>query len=337
MSNLLRDLLALKSIPHINDQERIAAVGSAIGLSIKSTRSFSTLPSPTYLSQLKEEHQDHFDQGLVWAEQQLERSRLEGYQVIHFFDPRYPPLLRLIPTPPLILFALGHLQPLQQQPQLAIVGTRTPSAIGLDHCRISTRRAAEHHIGVVSGLAYGIDQAAHCQMLACRGYTAAILGHGFQTIYPSVHRPLANKLLRHGGALLTEHPWDTPPRPHHFVLRNRLQSGLTAATLIVEARDRGGTLHTGRAAIRQQRPLWLTAQHRTRLNDPIIHRSGVTWLDSEEDLNHELLTLPARYSYLSGQGQLSDLKESPSPHVTEQPNLFSPALLELSKNDSNSS
>jgi DNA processing protein len=158
--------------------------------------------------------------------------------------------LALIPDPPLLLWSRGALP---VGPALAIVGARRASSRGLATARGFATEIARAGVTVVSGLAYGIDAAAHEGALDGRGPTLAVLASGLDRVTPTGQRGLAERILASGGAWLSEHAPGVGAHPHHFPERNRLISGLSSATLIVEAREKSGSLWTARHALEQGR------------------------------------------------------------------------------------
>lgn len=162
----------------------------------------------------------------------------------------FPEALAAIPDPPLAIWVRGELS---AGPALAIVGARRASARGLDCAREFAREVAIAGVSIVSGLAYGIDSAAHEGALAGRGHTLAVLASGLDRVTPTGQRGLAERILAAGGAWLSEHAPGAGAHPHHFPERNRLISGLAIATLIVEAREKSGSLWTARHALEQGR------------------------------------------------------------------------------------
>jgi DNA processing protein len=185
-----------------------------------------------------------------------ERDRIDaaGASLVVWSDARYPALLRKISDPPLALVMRGTLEP-GDALAVAVVGARRATEYG--------RRVAEElaggfaHAGltVVSGLAAGIDAAAHRAALAAGGRTLAVLGTGIDRVYPAWHAPLASEIVRQ-GALLTEFACGTPPLAHHFPQRNRVLSGLTLGTVVVEAAERSGSLITARYASEEGREVF---------------------------------------------------------------------------------
>lgn len=166
--------------------------------------------------------------------------------------------LAAIPDPPARLFCRGRAEALGA-PAVAIVGSRRCTRQGAEFAFALSRDLATLGLNVVSGLAYGIDAAAHRGALAARledltaGVTIAVLGGGLRQLYPRVHERLAADIVASGGALITEHAPDQPPRKHHFPARNRIISGVSLGVVIVEASEKSGSLITARMALEQGR------------------------------------------------------------------------------------
>ncbi len=167
-------------------------------------------------------------------------------------DERYPPDLRMIPDPPTRLFVRGSLP---DPPMLAVVGSRRATPYGLRVAHWLASELAHCGIVVVSGLARGIDAAAHRGALAASGPTVAVLATGLDRIYPPEHRDLADAIAGQ-GALLTEAPEGTEPLPGRFPVRNRIISGLCLGVVVVEAAERSGALITARLALEQGREVF---------------------------------------------------------------------------------
>jgi DNA processing protein len=170
---------------------------------------------------------------------------------VPFGSPLYPPALAPLPDAPPLLFVQGEPGALAI-PAIAIVGARAATPYGLGVARQVARAAAAAGVAVVSGLARGIDAAAHQGALDGGGATVAVQGCGPDRVYPPAHRRLAAR-IRERGALISELPPGAPPLRHHFPLRNRLISGLARLTLVVEARERSGSLVTAMHALDQGR------------------------------------------------------------------------------------
>jgi len=189
-------------------------------------------------------------EALELAHKLEDRLIKNNFWVILRDDPDYPSLLREISYAPFVLFGAGRKEVLNQ-PAVAIVGTRRPSPYG----RSMAERLAEDLAGlglvIVSGLARGIDSLAHEAALRS-GLTVAVLGSGLEKIYPPENRGLFKRIIA-AGAVISEYPPDDPPLAHHFPWRNRLISGLSLATIVVEASAQSGSLITARLALDQNR------------------------------------------------------------------------------------
>jgi DNA processing protein len=166
-------------------------------------------------------------------------------------DVRYPATLDAIHDPPPKLFVRGHADALRA-PSVAIVGSRAASPYALEVARRLGADLARRNVAVVSGLARGVDSAAHRGALEAGGVTVAVFGCGVDIIYPREHRGLADRILER-GALVSEHPAGMPPLPHHFPQRNRIISGLSLAVVVVEAAEGSGSLITADFALEQGR------------------------------------------------------------------------------------
>ena len=167
--------------------------------------------------------------------------------VVTLGDPDYPPLLLQTADPPLLLYVLGD--PARcSAPSIAIVGSRSATAQGLDHARAFGRHLSERGLTVISGLAAGIDAAAHEGALKGPGGTVAVVGTGLDIVFPERHAALAARIAR-AGAVVSEYPLGTPPRGINFPQRNRIIAGLSFGTLVVEAALASGSLITARQAL----------------------------------------------------------------------------------------
>ncbi len=177
-----------------------------------------------------------------------ERSWLDEahHHIVPFTDPRYPALLRSAGGYPLALYVAGNTDVLND-PQLAIVGSRNPTPQGRDTAREFSEYLAARGLAITSGLAEGIDTAAHHGALRAQGITLAVLGSGIDVVYPRSNRPLSQEIRRQ-GALVSGFPLGTPPRRENFPQRNGIIAGLCLGTLVIEAARRSGSLITARLA-----------------------------------------------------------------------------------------
>ncbi|QQD18313.1 DNA-protecting protein DprA [Spongiibacter nanhainus] len=210
-------------------------------------------------------------------------------QVLSIHDAAYPALLKEISDPPELLFYRGQLSTLDR-PMLAMVGSRRPSRRGADDARDFADILARAGMGIASGMALGIDAAAHRGALAAEGATVAVLGTGADICYPRSHRALYDDIAQR-GLILSELPPGSPPLRHHFPRRNRLISGLSLGVLVVEAAIKSGSLITARLALEQNREVFALPGS---IHNPAsrgcngLIRSGAKLVESIDDILEEL-------------------------------------------------
>ena len=193
----------------------------------------------------------------VWlseAEVILERCKGLDIQVYNFLEESYPDMLKPLYDAPLLVYQRGNGN-LNAQPAIAIVGTRKATDYGKQTAAEFSSFFAERGINVVSGLAYGIDYAAHKASLEAGGITTAVLAHGLETIYPGNHTSKAMEILDSGN-WISEYPPGSKIDPGNFPARNRIIAGLSKATVVIEASHKGGALITGRFAFDQNREVY---------------------------------------------------------------------------------
>jgi DNA processing protein len=215
----------------------------------------------------------------------LEWLAQDSHYLIPISDRRYPDVLRQLLDPPLALFGIGDIA-LLNEPQVAIVGSRKPTPIGDRVTRSISQDLASLGVVVTSGMALGIDGVAHQAALAAGGASIAVLGNGLDTIYPSRHRALFEKLSAH-GLLVSEYPLGVKPSRHTFPQRNRIVSGLSHGVVIVEAAERSGTLITARLAMEQNRDVMVvpgSALSSQYLGSHELIKQGAALVSSSNDV-----------------------------------------------------
>ena len=192
------------------------------------------------------------------AEADLKLLTSRSIQCTFIWSDDFPPLLREIYDPPIVLYYRGIL-PKPQEVWVGVVGTRHPTGNGRDAAFALGFELAGMGVGTVSGLAHGIDAEAHRGSLAEGGRTAGVLGNGIDQVFPGSSAPLGRRILADGGCILSEFPPGEPPRPYHFPGRNRIISGLSRAVVVVQAPEGSGALITAEYALEQGRELLVHA------------------------------------------------------------------------------
>lgn len=187
-----------------------------------------------------------FDDLLSQTESWLNETSSAARHVLTLADPHYPSALLQCADPPLLLYATGQLCRLTS-PAVAIVGSRNPTPQGLENARAFARDLSQAGLTVVSGLAMGIDGAAHEGALEGKGGTIAVVGTGLDRVYPKAHHALAHQITEQ-GLVVSEYPLGTTPLPAYFPQRNRIIAGLASGTLVIEAAVQSGSLITARLA-----------------------------------------------------------------------------------------
>jgi DNA processing protein len=221
------------------------------------------------------------------AERDVSAAKLRGINWVSWHSPAYPPLLREIYDPPVLLFFRGKL-PNPEEPLAAIVGTRKPSPQAAAQAFDIAKDLAHNGVSVVSGLALGIDSMAHRGNIEGGAPTIAVLGSGLDEVYPSSNRMLARRVLETGGSLISEYPPGTSPRKWNFPARNRIISGLSRSVLIVEAPEKSGALITAHFALEHNRELWVASAGMCggsrRLGTAKLAEDGAGIIDSASDI-----------------------------------------------------
>src|SRR5215510_7553427 len=224
------------------------------------------------------------------AEAEWERAQQLAVTILDILDPAYPPLLREIFDPPIVLYVRGKKWD-SDLPQVAVVGTRRPTGYGLNCAERLAEDLAARGLAVTSGLARGLDAAAHRGALRS-GVTYAVFGSGLDFVYPRENRKLAEN-AEEKGALVSEFPLGTPPSPENFPIRNRIIAGMSLGVVVVEAAEYSGSLITARLALEGNREVFAVPGNITSPNSfgpHVLIRQGAKlvsdWQSVVEELPH---------------------------------------------------
>lgn len=234
------------------------------------------------------EHQDGVRRDLDWLAGGKDRFLLDRN------DPDYPALLAELPDPPAVLFCAGERQALGR-PGVAVVGSRRATGYGRETANWLAAGLTGLGVAVISGLALGIDAAAHRGALKAGGSTLAVLGSGIDRIYPATNRGLAGDILG-SGLVLSEYPTGTPAYPGNFPRRNRIVTGLAMATVVVEATQKSGSLISARLAGEQGRAVFAVpgpVNHPSSAGCHALIRDGATLVENARQVVADILPIAA--------------------------------------------
>jgi DNA processing protein len=225
------------------------------------------------------------------ADEELQRVKALGGDILLLDDGSYPSLLREIDDPPITLYVRGDWKACFDQPCVAVIGSRMCSTYGENASEMLSRDLASRGICIVSGLARGIDTAAHRGAIRGQGRTVAVLGTGIDGAYPKENAKLIAQILDAGGAVVSQFPLGTPPLKDNFPYRNRIISGLSLGVLIIEASERSGSLITARLAMEQNREVMAVPGNITSGNSygtNYLIKSGAKLVQQWQDVIVEL-------------------------------------------------
>jgi DNA processing protein len=227
---------------------------------------------------------------LVAAEGEMKRVAEAGGSVIAFEDEEYPERLREIYDPPAVLWLRGSVE-LLSRAGIAVVGTRQPSPYGAGMAELLSRDLANRRLTIFSGMARGVDTAAHKGAIDAGGKTVAVWGTGIDVVYPKENKKLAESIVASGGTIVSEYPLGTFPAPQNFPVRNRILSGMSIGVLVIEAGEYSGTRITARLAMEQNRDVFAVPGNVTNKNawgpNTLIKQGAkltASWEDVWEDL-----------------------------------------------------
>ena len=228
------------------------------------------------------------------AEDELKRVMEVGGSVLTPEDKAYPERLREIYDPPAVLWIRGNVE-LLARPGIAVVGTRQPSPYGAGMAELLSRDLANRRLVILSGMARGVDTAAHKGAIEAGGKTVAVWGTGIDVIYPKENKKLAESIVATGGTIVSEYPLGTFPAPQNFPIRNRILSGMSVGVLVIEAAEYSGTRITARCAMEQNRDVYAVPGNVTNKNawgpNTLIKQGAkltATWEDVWVDLPSQI-------------------------------------------------
>ena len=223
------------------------------------------------------------------VEKEIEKAKKMGVSLVNLQNHQYPPNLKTIPDPPLILYIKGEMVE-DDRHSIAIVGTRHASTYGRSVAEKISSELAARGVCIISGLARGIDTLAHRGALSAGGRTIAVMGCGLDEVYPRENRKLL-KEIEARGAVCSEFPFGTHPEPGNFPVRNRIISGLSLGTIVVEADERSGALITAKMALEQGREVFAVPGNitsRNSLGTNYLIKRGAKLVQQWEDVVEEL-------------------------------------------------
>jgi len=262
--------LALKLVPRLAIHKKLALVDTYGIDALFSLPALSLLTSAQSLT--PKQIAAFYHPNWLFIDEVINNSNLCNSEIVTFDNPLYPSLLKQIYDPPLIIFIQGNKQLLNQS-QLAIVGSRSASVSGRETAFNLAQQLSEVGLIITSGLALGIDAAAHKGALTSNASTIAVVATGLDKVYPARHRALAQQIISQQGAIISEFLPGTLPKAGHFPKRNRIISGLSLGVLVVEAALKSGSLITARCALEQNRDVFSIP---SVINNP--QAKGCHWL-----------------------------------------------------------
>ena len=226
------------------------------------------------------------DKSLEKAREILNECEEKGIEILSYFDAEYPRRLKQISNPPAILYVKGVLPDIDNSMTVAVVGSRSPSLYGTQTAQKLAYEMAKAGIIIISGMARGIDSAAHRSALRAEEKTIAVLGCGVDVVYPAENSEL-KQLIENNGAVISEFPPGTSPLPQHFPSRNRIISGLSCGTLVVEGKATSGSTITARLALDQGREVYCVPgniDNPLSMGPNLIIRDGGTLITCTDDI-----------------------------------------------------
>lgn len=266
----------------------IAQLIEATGSALRAARhDWSGFEPPELLAAAAVDSIEVTDYELDSFEAQISQLEADGIRLVTVIDNDYPTNLRRVYNRPPFLFVRGRLYQPEDERAIAIVGTRRASPEGLEQAAWLAGELAQLNVSVLSGLAIGIDTAAHTATLEAAGHTIAVIGHGItRPLYPAANRGLADRIVQHGGALVSQFWPDAPPARWSFPMRNVVMSGMGIGTVVVEASSTSGAKMQARLALEHGKRLFLVeslVMHEQWARD-YAKRPGATVVQSVDDV-----------------------------------------------------
>ncbi len=222
------------------------------------------------------------------TERTIEALMQHHIEVVTLADDHYPQLLKSIIDPPICLYVKGRL--INDEPTVGVVGSRKASGYGISVAKKIASELSRYHICVISGMARGIDTAAHVGALSSSGRTIAVFGCGLDIVYPPENKKLMERIIE-TGAVISEYPPGVLPAPHHFPIRNRIVSGMSVGILVVEAGEKSGSLITAQLALEQGRDVYALPGNVISINSKGTNKliqDGAKLVTSVEDILEEV-------------------------------------------------
>lgn len=302
-----QQLLAIKLLPGVGPQAMLKLGNGAKGIyegPMKTSEIVECLAECRIMSRNRGSKEkipvthDMLNDYLEKAQDILDKSKSEGIGAISYYEDIFPNILRYAMDedgkrrePPFVLFYRGNLEALKM-PCLAMIGTRESTITAEKACLYLARNFAARGFCIVSGLALGCDTFAHKGALEAGGKTIAFLSQGLEAIYPSENAQLAHEIQTNGGLLLSEYYIGQKISRYHLVERDRLQAGISLATIVIQAGEGSGTMHTANATLNSQKPLYVvsykdqeTEQHEKTRGNHLLIKKGAIKLTGASDLD----------------------------------------------------
>lgn len=306
-----RDLIAASKLPKISNSILRNAIQSIPHDVISKNDLFDSVER---LSEL--ENIDHTieENAYSQADKIISESENLGIKILTYYDQHYPPLLKKIPDFPALLYYKGDGKNLYEKTKIAVVGSRKASSLGIQIAGIISSHLSDLNYCVVSGLASGIDAASHAAALERPGNTVAVMAHGLDMVYPKQNQDLAENILANNGTILSEYHIGIKPQKHQYVQRNRIQSGISHASVVVESSDTGGTMYQGPLTKKQKRALFVVSPElqrgkKERFNYTgaikLVNEFDATAVDSKEELISQIELLQDDVEMIKGKSSLN--------------------------------